>query len=551
MSGPGPASLDSASSPARQHSPAGLVLKAPAADRAALIDPPLSEAGPLMAAAAKWRRESTYDVQGRSLAVLASEARCELIAAARRYTSGYRNVAATAQCEQILLAGHQPQLFHPGVWFKNFALARLARERQATAVNLQIDSDTLKEAALRVPSGTLDDPLRTVLPFDEPGEEIPYEHRGLRDRELFADFASRARQAMAGIVPDPLLDEFWPLVVERSRVTNNLGECLSQARHQLEGQWGLDTLELPQSQVCTLGAFAWFVAHLLAQLPRFVEIHNDSLAEYRRRHRLRSANHPVPDLAAEGEWLEAPFWLYTAERPQRRHMFVRTSGKEFVVSDRAQLEFRLPLSAEGDARRAADVLAELPARGICLRTRALTTTMFARLFLGDLFLHGIGGGLYDQLTDAIVRRFFGFEPPSFMVLSATLLLPIERSASAAAGLQQANRLLRDLDYHPERFLDASAELAGETAEALAVKRHWLEVAQTPDNARDRCRAIRAANEALARALESQRQAALADRDRCSRRLRAESVLGWREYAFCLYPKRTLADFLLAFLSANP
>lgn len=554
MSGPDSASLESADSAppqAPRFAPAGAALKAPAADRTALIAPPLDQAGPLMAAGAKLRRESNYDVQGRSLAALAAEARCELIGAARRYTASYRNVPAAANCEQILLAGHQPQLFHPGVWFKNFALAKLARQHQAAAVNLVIDSDTLKEASLRVPGGALDDPIRTVVPFDEPSEEIPFEQRLIRDRALFADFGRRAQEAMAAVVPNPLLGEFWPRVVARSRETNNLGECLSQSRHQLEGDWGLETLELPQRQVCRLGAFQWFVAHLLAQLPRFREIHNRALGEYRRRYHLRSANHPVPDLAAEGDWLEAPFWLWTADRPQRRHMFIRRSGDEFVVSDRGQIEFRLPLKPDGDASRAAAVLAELPARGICLRTRALTTTMFARLFLGDLFLHGIGGGLYDQLTDAIVERFFGFAPPPFMVLSATLLLPIERTASAAESLREANRRAREIEYHPERFIAPSLEAQPELVDALATKRRWVATPQTPANARERCRAIRAANETLARALASERRQAQADRERSSRRLRAESVFAWREYAFCLYPKRTLQDFLLAFLNAKP
>ena len=31
----------------------------------------------------------------------------------------------------IFLAGHQPELFHPGVWFKNFALGALARRHGA------------------------------------------------------------------------------------------------------------------------------------------------------------------------------------------------------------------------------------------------------------------------------------------------------------------------------------------------------------------------------------------------------------------------------------
>jgi hypothetical protein len=526
-------------------------LRAPAEDRTALIEPPLNEAGALIAAGCRVHCNSSYDVQGRSLAELALEARGQLVAAARRYTSNFCDPGAPEDFQHVLLAGHQPQMFHAGVWFKNFALAKLARRHRAVAVNLVIDSDTIKEAALRVPSGTIDDPVRTVLPFDDATPEIPYEHRALENRALFADFGRQAQRAMAEIVPDPLIGELWPRVVDRSYETNNLGECLSQARRQLEGDWGLDTLELPQSQVCQLGAFHWFVAHLLAQLPRFRKIHNEALVEYRRFHHLRSANHPVPDLAADREWLEAPFWLWTPERPQRRRMFVRRRGDEVVVSDRSRIEIRLPLTADGDAGRAAEALAELPARGICLRTRALTTTMFARLLLGDLFLHGIGGGLYDQLTDAIVRRFFQFEPPPFMVLSATMLLPVDRERVSGERAREADERLRAMRYHPERIGSAPPADVAEFERLAQTKARWIATPQTPANARERCRAIRAANEAMAELLEADRRQASAERDRVARRLRAEAVLAWREYAFCLHPKKTLQDFLLAFLAEKP
>ena len=48
----------------------------------------------------------------------------------------------------LLLAGHQPELFHPGVWIKNFALARLAREHGTVPLSLIIDSDTARSPHL-------------------------------------------------------------------------------------------------------------------------------------------------------------------------------------------------------------------------------------------------------------------------------------------------------------------------------------------------------------------------------------------------------------------
>ena len=72
-------------------------------------------------------------------------------------------------------------------------------------------------------------------------------------------------------------------------------------------------------------------------------------------------------------------------------------------------------------------MAELARSGVKIRSRALVTTLWARMVLGDLFIHGIGGGNYDLVTDRIIERFFGRQPPGFMILSATLHLPINQS----------------------------------------------------------------------------------------------------------------------------
>ena len=75
----------------------------------------------------------------------------ELLAAARRWTGGLSRRASWRSEDPdgpIFLAGHQPELFHPGVWFKNFALGTLARRHGAAAVNLVIDSDTVKSTSL-------------------------------------------------------------------------------------------------------------------------------------------------------------------------------------------------------------------------------------------------------------------------------------------------------------------------------------------------------------------------------------------------------------------
>src|SRR4029079_8138752 len=76
----------------------------------------------------------------------------------------------------LFLAGHQPELFHPGVWVKNFALAGLARRQGGVGVNLLVDNDTAKSASLRVPIPGEWPQVRDI-PFDRWQGELPWEER--------------------------------------------------------------------------------------------------------------------------------------------------------------------------------------------------------------------------------------------------------------------------------------------------------------------------------------------------------------------------------------
>ncbi|MEX0676396.1 MAG: hypothetical protein WD063_04940 [Pirellulales bacterium] len=521
-------------------------LRAPAESGGTLIEPPLAAVGELVEQNAAAAATYDYDVGGRPLARLAGDARRELLEAAWDYTRAYRDVPLPelTPATPVLVAGHQPELFHPGVWFKNFVLSALAKRHGGVAVNLAIDSDTIKSASLRVPTGSTAEPRVESVPYDRQSPEIPFEERSVVDRGCLESFGQRARQTIAPLVKDPLVREFWPLVAERAGQCANLGECLAQARHQQEGLWGSVTLEIPQSRVCSLPSFYWFASHLFAHLPRLWEQYNRSVADFRGANHVRSTAHPVPDLAIDDGWLEAPFWIWQRDDPRRRRLFARQRGDEIVLSDRAGNEHALALEPEGDVDRAAGQLAELASRGVRLRTRALITTLFARLCLGDVFLHGIGGAKYDQVTDLLIERFFGVKPPCYMTLTATLRLPVAGSNVTLDDARRIDHQIRELAYHPERFFEPSTN--GEADALVGEKRQWIATAPTPEHAKLRCRKIRSVNESLQPWIAETRARLLERRDQLSGLLRAQSVLASREYAFCLYP----ADALRALMESG-
>jgi hypothetical protein len=529
-------------------------LRAPQEDGQKLIHPPWRSLPEVAAANRQQLALADCDLQGQRLTILGASARQALVQRAIDYTSRYRNVSnelfrlASIADTPLILSGHQPQLFHPGVWYKNFVLGGLARHLRGVGIHLLIDSDLCRSVSIRVPTGSMDQPHVEAVPYDEPDAEMPYEERRIRDLATLSSFAKRVTKLVRPLVAGPLVEQMWPLVIERNPKQNNLGLRMAQGRHAYEESWHNETLELPQSAVCQLPEFAWFAAHVLAHLPRFWATYNDALATYRRAHHLRNRAQPVPDLAEVDGWLEAPFWIWSAADPQRRPLFARQSGDEITLTDRHAHSIELSLSADGDAARAVEQLLSLADRGIKIRTRALTTTLFARLLLSDLFLHGIGGAKYEQVTDQIGRQFFGFDLPRFATVSATLRLPIAHTAMNAVSESELTQQIRQLRYHPERYVEGNGELSAEKLsnleQLIATKRFWVETAKTPDNARQRHAAITAANDALQPYVRHVRHGLETQREELAHRKRANAILESREYSFCLHPRQHFERLLL-------
>lgn len=487
------------------------------------------------------QQSSDYDLQGSSLGELRDHARCDLLEDARNYTSAYRDVQfATDANSPLLLAGHQPQLFHAGVWFKNFALSQLAKCHRIQAVNLVIDNDIHRNSSLRVPHGIPTGLGIQTLLFDRAAEAIPYEERQILDRSAYATFGDRVQGSLNGLVPDPLIRELWPLARQASQRSNNLGRCLAEARHSLEARYDQQTWELPLSQVCDTPWFAQFASHLLAHLPRLQDVYNTSLAEYRQCNRVRSRSHPVPDLVSDGLWLEAPFWIWTADSPHRQRMFVRACGDGLEISDRRHVTFSLEVAPDRSADRAVEQWLSQTARGVRLRPRALITTMYARLVLSDLFLHGIGGGKYDQLTDRIIHRFFGLQPPHYLMISATALLFEDHTAGLRDRIQVLRQRLRDLRYHPEKYALQSEEAIRLTGEKFS----HICGAASDGPGRARHLAIAKANAALQAHLAMSPTQVLRELEQCSTDLRRQSALASREFAFCLFSEQMLCPLLM-------
>ncbi len=385
----------------------------------------------------------------------AKQARRQLVDLARQYSQRYRHGDSLPRIEDnapIILSGHQPSLVHPGVWFKNFLISRLAKAEDAIPINLLIDNDTAESGSIQIPSGDPQSPQLVTIPYAACDEPVPYEQWSVVDRQQFVSFADRVSSAGGDWLSQPLLQDLWKHVVEGLEETDNIGQLLARGRHRLEADLGLRTLELPFSETCRFPAFYLFSAMLIEEAGRFRDIYNESLLEYRRARRIRSRSHPFPELVTDDSWQEIPFWVWTREDPRRRRAFARVDPGGVVISDREQVQFSLPALPASQEQDVVAAMVKAEQEGIRFRPRALVTTMFSRLILGDIFVHGVGGARYDQLTDIIIERFLGVQPPRYVVASATFQLPLSLPPVTSGQVNQARQQLRDSEHSPDVYL---------------------------------------------------------------------------------------------------
>lgn len=393
-------------------------------------------------------------------------ARGELLGLAQRWTRQYASdplatdplatdpAAEAAGTRPIFLSGHQPEWFHPGVWYKNFVLHAAAQATQSIGINLLIDQDLVKTNTLVVPTAETPNNQRCRIPLDYGGVGLPHQERQLEHPDLVASAPARVRSAAAAWVDLGLMQDLWPTFETLSRELRGASYGCAATRHLAEQQVGCRNWEVPLSWACETRSFAQFVVMILQDLEVFVAGYNQAVAEYRRWYQIRSPHRPLPDLWVQEDWHELPLWLWTAQRPGRKRVAARRtpSGWQLSVieSHRVQLQdWQLDL----DQAFAVEQLCGFPSLHVRLRPRALLTTLYSRTILSDSFLHGLGGALYDQMTDRIARLVWQVDLPDYAIATATWHLIDTTALPTAAIVQQAaacQRYLRDLHFAPER-----------------------------------------------------------------------------------------------------
>jgi hypothetical protein len=316
----------------------------------------------------------------------------------------------------LIATGHQTELHHAGVWAKNPLMDTVAARLSGQAYHLAVDTDAPKHLSLRWPGRALpltDDPAvssaawSALLAAPTPTWQIHLEQAAQDDRTLSYG---------------PMLFDFLEGMKRLGSKGGQLDSILSQAMHAVDWSLGLRHHLLTASSIWQSEPYLTFAYHVISHAQSFAADYNGALADYRRRSGTDSPMRPMPNLFTADGSIEVPFWLDDLATGTRTRPTVFSDGDGFRLSltDGAEFIFHPLAPAETAATALAAFLKNSRHR---LSPRALTLTMFVRLLLADQFVHGIGGGRYDQVTDQIIAMHFKVDPPAFSVTTATLYFP--------------------------------------------------------------------------------------------------------------------------------
>ncbi len=437
----------------------------------------------------------------------------------------------------IIAHGHQPEFYHCGVWAKRVVCQRLADDLGAEAVDVLIDHDKVKQRHLQVPFATSGRVRVAHVPIEEKQTAAYFEQLPAWNEADCARFGREIAEANEEASRSSVMPIFLD-GLRRVRVPRDWVSQFGFATQLVDQSFGIAPRRVRASEI----DYGCFLADLLGNARRFATGYNTALEAYRRELGIKGTRHPIPNLHVDASRVELPIWI-SDESGIRHRLYVRDQEDRLQVQAGDQVvESYAPADLQTWSRAESHLL-ELTA-AYRIRPRALSFTIWARLFLSDFFIHGIGGAKYDRIADGIIREYFGIEPPEFCCVSATLWLEFPRYDVGREDMLRVRHQLRDTQWNPQRCAvatDTARELISAREnlvnESLRLRR---ETPRDHGARMDTFQRIRSINERLTACCEGQ---IFDTRERYSTlewQLKSNQAANSREYFFGLFSREQLA-----------
>lgn len=340
----------------------------------------------------------------------------------------------------IIATGHQCFLWHPGILAKDLAMHAVAQRSGAGMIHLLVDQDAHDALKLDLPIragdalGVETISLGPESPIVATGSQPPTDEA----RALATLIA--AQRKFAGSLQgnlDSLIGAWGNQIGDVPTLALQLGLVLHHLMQPIVGKLAL----LQATDLLTLPSVTPMLELMLDEAPRCIARYNEAAAAF--------PEARVAPLTVTRDLIELPLWVlpWRAER-QRVFADLTDSKPAFVLEDGSPVDARAMIDAALSRlhRRVRE-----PVTTPLLAPRALLLTAIMRSVACDLFIHGKGGGVYEQVTEQWWRTWTGTALPApATVASADVFLPMDVPTADENDVRRAVWWAHHLPHNVDR-----------------------------------------------------------------------------------------------------
>ena len=314
----------------------------------------------------------------------------------------FREEMSLSTAAPIVMSGHQPGFFHPGVLAKTIATAADAERAGAQPVWLVVDQDEHRPEVIRYPLTDGDRLTEAVFSLDADRRPDDGTAVGRRPPITVADDGPA------------LLSEVADAVRAHADAPSASTQFARAASDLVRDRLGIEMKLIDATNIAETTLFRSWVDTMESDPGKLSETYNAAAKAH--------ANAGVRPLIArpDANRFEAPLWVASPNEPRRPW---------FLNGDRTDLA-----------------------------PRALLMTALVRAAGCDLFIHGTGGGAYDRVMEAWMAAWMPntrLAPQA--VVSATVRLSFDVPISTKQDLRHAEWLAHAATHNPGLIGDETAD----------------------------------------------------------------------------------------------
>lgn len=330
--------------------------------------------------------------------------RSAMLAAAEEYDREVDRIAKEAglsfkrdvsrKDDSIVMSGHQPEIFHSGLFHKVRRLSDCVRDFPATGIQIIIDTDEGEAGRIIFPRKD-NFGLRYEIVSLSSSEGL-YLRQKLADRNVIVE---AWRKIIEGLESSG--SEFSSTSANRARdIYTSLGGVSVSAANSIVRSHFEDRkyLELPLSRLFSLPAVAEELDKIISHPLNLVSSYNSTLDSYRKEHKIENPANPFPNLDVTDGKVELPVWAIDQSLETRQKVYIEFEENSFSVVIANQVEWK------GDLSGLQSGWAAIRSKFLFVPRGALIT-LFLRYLFSDLFIHGLGGARYDKFTDLLAKNY--------------------------------------------------------------------------------------------------------------------------------------------------